>query len=73
MLEEYSVNYQKLLTDIQRNAVDSFITYLINIKQIVEIKPTSAASNFFSNWKTVTYGVPLGSISGPLTFHNLHE
>jgi hypothetical protein len=34
----------------------------------VEIKPPSAAPNFFSNWGTMAHGVSQGSILGPLLF-----
>jgi hypothetical protein len=32
------------------------------------MKPSSASPNFFTNWGTVTHGLPQGSISGPLFF-----
>jgi hypothetical protein len=53
---------------MQKTAEDSFTSYLINGKQKVEIKPSSAAPNFFSNWGTGTHGIHKGSILGSLPF-----
>jgi hypothetical protein len=56
------------LYGIQGTAANWFRFYLTNRKQKVEIKPSSATPNFFSNWGTVTYGVTQWSILGPFHF-----
>jgi hypothetical protein len=50
---------------IQRTTANSFRSYLTKREQTVEIKPFSAAPNFFPKWRTVTYGVPQAPILGP--------
>ena len=50
---------------LQKNALNFVYNYLSNTKQRVKINET------FSCWKYIEYGVPQGSILGPLLF-NIH-
>jgi hypothetical protein len=54
--------------DIQGIAANWFRSCLTNRKQKVEIKPSSANPNVFSNWGTAIHGVLQGSLLGPLLF-----
>jgi hypothetical protein len=53
---------------IQGTAANWERANLTNIKQNVEIKPSSATPNVFSNCRTVTHGVPQGSVLRSLLF-----
>lgn len=62
-----TVSHQKLLQKLNNigitgTAHDMFTSYLSNRKQVVKIV------NFTSSIKNVTYGIPQGSIIGPLMF-----
>jgi len=47
---------------------DWFRSYLTNRRQKVEIKSPDTTKTFFSDWDTLKFGVPQGSILGLLLF-----
>jgi hypothetical protein len=61
------VNHEILLTKlhfygIQGTPAKLFRSYLTDRKQKVEVKSPKTNQNCFSNWGTIKYGVPQGSI-----------
>jgi len=53
---------------IQGVSEDWIRSYLTNRRQNVEVRSPNTAQNFFCNWGMLNYGVPQGSILGPLLF-----
>ena len=67
------VNHEILLAKLDFFGIwgvseDWFSFYFTNIKQKVEVKSPNTVQNFFSDWDTLKYGVPQGSILGSLLF-----
>jgi len=65
------VNHDILLAKLHFYAIwgvseDWFRSYLTSRRQKVEIKSPKTAQHFFSDCGTLKYGVPQGSILGPL-------
>jgi hypothetical protein len=68
-----TVNHQILLAKlhfygIQGVSEDWIRSYITNIRQKVKVKSPNTAQIFFSDWHTLKYEVPQGSILGPLLF-----
>ena len=69
----YCLNHEILLAKlhfygIQRVSEDWFRSHLTKRREIVEVKSPNTAQNFFCYRGTLNYGVPQGSILGPLVF-----